>query len=409
MEMMIAERSYGWVIVVAGGLIGCIAAGAMFALAVYLQPIALNTGWSRAEISLAMTLVFIVMGVSGFAWGMASDRFGARPVVLTGAVLLSLGLVIASQATSSLMFQLAYGGLVGAAGGAFFAPIMATTTLWFEKNLGLAVSLVSAGMGMAPLTLSPLTAVLISNYGWRTAMFIVAILVLAVIIPAALFIRRPRKPAVAAQAAASSQLVQEQGNLLGALKTPHFIAIAIAYFFCCGAHSGPIFHTISYAEMCGISSLAAVSIYSVEGLSGLGGRLLLGFAADRFGAKRILIVGLAVQAVVIASYIYVNQLEQFYAMAVILGAAYGGVMPLYAVLARGYFSPGIMGGVLGAATMASSLGMSFGPVAGGWLFDTFGDYAWMYLGSGAAGLAAFIIAFSFPKPTQSIGERPQPA
>jgi MFS family permease len=408
MEKIIAERSYGWVIVVAGGLIGCVAAGAMFALAVYLQPIALNTGWSRAEISVAMTLVFIVMGVSGFAWGMASDRFGARLVVMTGAVLLSLGLMAASQASSPLTFQLAYGVLVGAAGGAFFAPIMATTTLWFEKNLGLAVSLVSAGMGMAPLTLSPLTAVLIDQHGWRTAMFIVSIVVLAVIIPAALLIRRPAKPAPAPRAVDAGPAPPEQGSLLAALRSPHFIAIAIAYFFCCGAHSGPIFHTISYAEMCGISSLAAVSIYSVEGLSGLGGRLLLGVAADRFGAKRILIVGLAVQAVVIAGYTQVNQLGQFYAMAVVLGAAYGGVMPLYAMLARGYFSPGIMGGVLGAAVMASSLGMSFGPVAGGWLFDTFGDYAWMYLGSAAAGLAAFIIAFSFPKPKFNVGQ-PQAA
>jgi MFS family permease len=67
-----------------------------------------------------------------------------------------------------------------------------------------------------------------------------------------------------------------------------------------------------------------------------------------------------------------------------------------------------MGGVLGAAVMASSLGMSFGPVAGGWLFDTFGNYAWMYLGSAAAGLAAFVIAFSFPKPKFNVGQ-PQPA
>src|SRR6185503_12054877 len=114
---------------------------------------------------------------------------------------------------------------------------------------------------------------------------------------------------------------------------------------------------------------------------------------------RILIAGLLVQAVVIAGYTQVNQLGQFYAMAVVLGAAYGGVMPLYAVLARGYFSPSIMGGVLGAATMASSLGMSFGPVAGGWSYDRFGDYSWLYLGSAAVGLAAAAIAIFFPKPT----------
>ena len=71
--------NYGWVIVAAGAVITCMAVGSLFALAVYLQPIAENTGWSRAQISSAMTLVFVVMGVSGFIWGMASDRFGARP------------------------------------------------------------------------------------------------------------------------------------------------------------------------------------------------------------------------------------------------------------------------------------------------------------------------------------------
>src|SRR5690242_16421270 len=109
------HKSYGWVIVAAGGLIGCVAAGAMFSLAVYLQPIADDTKWSRAEISSAMTLVFVVMGVSGFFWGSASDRFGARPVVLCGAVLLGLGLAAASQASSPLFFQIAYGLGVGAA------------------------------------------------------------------------------------------------------------------------------------------------------------------------------------------------------------------------------------------------------------------------------------------------------
>ena len=119
-------------------------------------------------------------------------------------------------------------------------------------------------------------------------------------------------------------------------------------------------------------------------------------------AKPILIVGLLEQALVIGAYVEARELQDFYALAVILGACYGGTMPLYAALARGYFSPRIMGGVLGAATMASSVGMSFGPVAGGWAYDHFGDYAWLYLGSAAAGLAAVAIAFAFPKPTMPI-------
>jgi MFS family permease len=76
-------------------------------------------------------------------------------------------------------------------------------------------------------------------------------------------------------------------------------------------------------------------------------------------------------------------------------------MPLYAVLARQYFSPLIMGGVLGAATMASSIGMSFGPLAGGWAFDTYGTYAWLYIGSAIVGLGAVIIALGFSKPSVS--------
>ena len=144
--------------------------------------------------------------------------------------------------------------------------------------------------------------------------------------------------------------------------------------------------------------MAAVSIYSVEGLAGLGGRVLFGILGDRFGAKPVLIAGLLVQAFVIAAYVKATQLQDFYVLAIILGASYGGTMPLYAALARDYFSPRIMGGVLGAATMASSIGMSFGPVAGGWAYDQFGDYAWLYLGSAAAGLAAAAIALAFPKP-----------
>jgi MFS family permease len=406
-------RSYGWVIVGAGALISCVVAGAIFALAVYLDPIGKDTGWSRAEISSAMTLVFLVMGVSGFAWGTASDRFGARIVVLAGTVLLGLGLAIASQASSPIVFQLSYGVLVGAAGGAFFAPIIATTTLWFEKNLGLAVSLVSAGFGVAPLTLSPLTAWLIGEYGWRNAMLFVAVLVVVAIAPAAFLIRRPREaergqPNSAAHGA-PAHATETGGGLLKALKSPQFIALAAAYFFCCGAHSGPIFHTISFAITCGVAPMAAVSIYSVEGLAGLGGRLLFGVLADRVGVKRVLIAGLLIQAVVIAAYVQARELEQFYALAVVLGMAYGGVMPLYAVLARGYFGTSIMGGVLGAATMASSLGMSFGPVAGGWVYDQFGDYGWLYLGSAAVGLAAAAIAFGFPKPTLRLEERAAPA
>ena len=402
------ERHYGWVIVAAGALITCVAMGALFALPVYLAPIATETGWTRAGISGAMTIGFVVMGVAGFIWGMLTDRIGARPVVMIAAVMLGVGLFLASRSTDLLMFQIAYGGLVGASGGAFFAPLMATTVGWFEKNRSLAVSLVSLGAGVAPMIVTPLATVLIAAQGWRTAMMLTAIIATALIVPAGLLIRR----APDAQAAAPSPLTdvapQEPPprNAFAALRTPQFIVLAATFFFCCAAHSGPIFHTVSYAMLCGASALAAASIYSVEGIAGLFGRLVFGISADRLGVKRVLVAGLALQAIGIYLYIYVSEINQFYMLAVVLGMAYGGVMPLYSVLARDYFGPHVMGTVLGAATMVSSIGMAFGPVGGGWLYDTYGTYHWLYIASAAVGVMAAIIALTFPPPRRDVTAGP---
>ena len=382
---------------------GCVAIGAMFSLAVFLAPMSAETGWSRAGISFAMTINFLVMAFGSFGWGAASDRWGARIVTLIGAVLLGLALVLASRATSLGQFQLTFGILVGLSASAFFAPMIATVTGWFETRRNLAVSLVSAGMGMAPLTISPLASWLITHYGWREAMFYIGVLAWILVIPASLAVRRP--PVAPAAPAAAADATPRENTVSQALTSPQFLVLGFTFFLCCAAHSGPIFHVVSYAMWCGLGSMAAVSVYSVEGLAGLGGRLLLGVLADRFGAKRVLICALAVQAIVIAAYLKVNELGEFYALAVIFGIAYGGGMPLYASLARDYFGQRIMGTVFGAATMLSSLGMAFGPVAGGWVFDHFNNYAWLYVGSAAVATGAVLLAFLFPKPAPLHAQR----
>jgi len=185
--------------------------------------------------------------------------------------------------------------------------------------------------------------------------------------------------------------------------------LAMTYFFCCGAHSGPIFHTVSYAMLCGLAPMAAVTIYSVEGLAGLGGRLLLGVAGDRFGVKPVLVSGLLIQAFAAGTYLFARELDQFYAVAIVFGMAYGGVMPLYAVLAREYFGTRILGSVMGAAILVSALGMSAGPLIGGWLYDTYGSYGLLYIGSFAVGLGAAAIALAFPPQPSRARPRLQPA
>ena len=394
---------YRWVIVAAGALMGCVAAGTMFSLAIFLQPIADATGWSRAGISMAMTINFLVMGPAGFMWGALTDKFGPLPVMLAGAILGGTGLAIASHATSLLEFQIVYGVIVGLAAGSVFAPMMATVTGWFETQRSLAVSLVSAGMGVAPMVISPFAAWLLTQYDWRTAQFIIAILAWVVMIPMSLLVRR----APAQKAAATGALpADDDGMTVGqALRTPQFIVIAATFFCCCATHSGPIFHTVSYAITCGIAPIAAVTIYSIEGLAGLGGRIAFGFGGDRFGAKNAIVVGLLIQAVAAAGYFFVGRLGEFYLVAVIFGFAYGGVMPLYAVLMRENFPLWMLGTVMGAAVMVSTLGMALGPVAGGWIYDNYASYAWLYIGSAGIGFGAVLIAMMF-KPAIRLGKPP---
>jgi MFS family permease len=391
-----------WLVVAAGGLMGCVAVGALFALAVVMPPMAADTGWSRAGISGAMTLAFLAMGLAGFGWGALSDRIGPRPVVMAGAVLIGLANVLASRATSLLEFQLLYGLLMGAAASSFFVPVMANTAAWFDEHRSLAVSLVSAGVGVAPLTLSPLVAWLVTHHDWRTTQAIVGVGSWIVLLPAALLMRRaPILSAAAAREPAGRTPAAPAPRVGEALRSRAFIVLALTFFACCATHSGPIFHTVSYAIVCGLPTLTAVTVYSMEGLAGLGGRVLFGLAGDRFGAKPVLVAGLAIQAFGAGAYALVSQITGFYAVAFVFGMAYGGVMPLYAVLARDHFSPRILGTVLGAAAMVSSLGMALGPAIGGWLFDRFGSYAPMYVGSFAIGLGAAAIALAFPRTPSS--------
>jgi len=395
------EKNYRWVIVAAGGLMGCVAIGAMFSLAIFLGPIVQDTGWSRAAVSSAMSLNFITMGLGAFAWGWASDRWGARIVVTIGAALLGLALVLASRATDLVVFQLTYGVLVGFSASAFIAPMIATVMGWFTTQRALAVSLVSAGMGAAPMTVSPLAQWLVSEYGWRPAMLIVGIGAWLITLPATLLVRPPPVSQEAAEAGSPPSRGRQE-EMWKALRSPQFIVLGLTFFACCAAHAGPIFHMVSYAMVCGIGPMAAVSIYSVEGLAGLGGRVLFGVAADKLGTKRVLIFGLLVQATAIATYVYVRELKEFYSLAIVFGAAYGGVMPLYSVLARDYFRQEVMGSVLGAAMMLSSIGMAAGPLVGGWVYDHYNSYTWMFLGSALVGFGAVAIAFAFPKPRGAV-------
>ena len=201
----------------------------------------------------------------------------------------------ASFTTSLIAFQLFFGLVVGASCAAIFAPMMAAVTGWFDTHRSLAVSLVSAGMGMAPMTMAPFAAWLISHHDCRTSMQVIAGYVAVTMIPLSILVRTP--PALENGAGhGGDRPAGINVPRARALRSPQFIVLVLTNFFCCATHSGPIFHTVSYAVTCGIPIIAATTIYSVEGLSGMFGRIAFGLMGDRFGAKRVLVSGLLLQA-----------------------------------------------------------------------------------------------------------------
>jgi MFS family permease len=390
------RSSYGWVVVGAAALITCIGIGALFSLGIFLKPIEETMGWSRTGISTIALLNWIFMGVGSFVWGALCDRYGGRVVALAGGVLLGLGLVLSSQVTTLWQLQLTFGGLVGFAVGAFYAPLTATVTRWFTAYRGLAVALVSAGIGVGVLVISPLSRWIISVADWRIAMLVLGDLSWLIIIPTALLIRE--QPAGGVGGAPMATPATADMSAAEVWRAPQFWLIALTHFACCAAHSGPIFHMVTHAIDQGVTAMTAATVLSVSGLASVIGRIGTGLLADRIGAKRTLVIFLALQAVIVALYLFAHDAFAFYGLALVFGASYGGVMPLYALLTREYFGDKVMGTAYGGVFLISTLGMGLGSFAGGWLFDQLGSYAWLFITSAAVGVLAGLLALCFQGP-----------
>jgi len=272
------------------------------------------------------------------------------------------------------------------AAGAFYAPLTTTVTRWFTANRGLAVALVSAGTGLGTFIVAPLTRWLISSYDWRLAMLILGDIVWLVIIPLGFLVR----DAPGEGAGPTDQDVP----VAKIFRSPQFWLIALTHFTCCVAHSGPIFHMVTHAMDQGVPGMAAATLLGVSGLASLIGRVLSGIVADRWGSKPTLITMLALQAPAIFLYLFISSVTGFYALVIVFGVAYGGVMPMYALLTREYFGARAMGTAYGAIFMLQAIGMGLGAYGGGWFYDHLGTYAWLF--GSATAVAAVAILFALP-------------
>jgi sugar phosphate permease len=401
---------YGWVIVATALTIISLGMGLMFSLGVFMEPLESAMGWSRGQIGQANLSGWIAFGVSAFVFGLLSDRVGTRVVVRIGAGMLGCGMLGLSQMRHLWQFYLLYGLLVGGAVGAFNVPLTSMVTRWFITRRGLVVALANCGIGLGGVLFAPLSRSLIISFDWRATFFFYGIFVWAVVLPLTLLLRdRPEDMGLlpyggrAAETVAAPVHPSTPYTFTQVLAIPAFWVIALVHFFCCAAHSGPIFHMVSAVIDAGVDKLAAASVFAMSSFASLPGRLGTGLLADRFGSKNILVTWLMMQAIAVLLYLFVDDFAGFATLGLYFGISYGGVMPLYAVVAREYFGARALGASYGAIFGLSCLGMGLGGWLGGRLFDSLGTYNSLYVLSFVFGCAGALLAFWLRAPGQ-----PQP-
>jgi len=394
---------YGWVVLAAGIAMIMVGVALIFSLAVFLPPLEEELGWSRSLISGIALVNWLVFGIGAFTWGTLSDRIGTRRVVSAGAGLLGAAMLLSSQATSAWHLYAAFGVLGAAGASAFYVPLSAMAIRWFAARRGLALGLVNAGMGLGIMIGPPLARALITALGWRATFAVFAALTWSVALavvgrlydrPADVGLREYGHGAAAFRPATPS-LAFEPGQ---ALRHPAFWLIALVHFCCCAAHSGPIFHMVAHAMDLGVGKMAAAGMLGLSGGVSIGGRIGAGLLADRFGAKPALVGMLILQAVTLSGYLAAEGELPLFAVAVAFGFAYGGAMPLYALVTREYFGERVIGTAFGGIFFVSAVGMGLGAFAGGWLHDVLGSYWTLHLSSMLIGVAGVVAALGLRAP-----------
>jgi MFS family permease len=404
---------YGWVIVVASTLVSAFSWGTLYAFGVFFKPIIAEFGWSRAATSGTFSLNMIIYGLSSILMGGLSDRYGPRRIVSWGGILIGLGTFLSSRINVVWQLYLFYGLIMGMGMGASYVPLMGVASRWFLKRRGLAIGIVMAGVGLGTLMMSPLAQFLISRLGWRNAYQIIGVLDCLIILAAAgTMVGDPRQKGKLPygqilsnmQAGSEDPLKKEKIDVEMSLsfqqakKTGSFwVLLAVNFLWYLNLYM-VLVHMVPYATDKGIPPVEAAGSLALLGACSIVGKITMGRVSDRIGGKATIAISFILQALGTFLLISVKSLFTIYAFAALFGFAYGGVTPQQAKITGEIFGTASMGSILGVIVFSGSIGGSFGPFLGGFIFDTLGSYRLAFGLAAMALLIAFGLTFMLQKP-----------
>lgn len=416
---------YGWVIVAVTFVTIGFGVNARTAFSLLFPPILQEFGWSRGVTAGAFSFGFVVSACLSPLMGKLMDKAGPRAVMELGTALMGAGLLLAPLTSQPWHLYLSIGVLVGGgsvclgySGQSLFLPN------WFVRRRGMALGIAFAGVGVGSVTLLPWMQSMIAHVGWRTACWTLGLLLLVVLAPINLLLRkRPEDMGLlpdgdgARHAAAQpppSNIVDPvwaatDWTLGRALCTARFWWIALGYF--CGLYVwyAVQVHQTKYLTEIGVSPAAAAWALGFVSLAGLPGGIILGHLSDRVGREwvwGIANLGFAFCFLALLALGYYPSMVLVYAMVIVQGVLGYGLTSVMGAIVAEIFQGAHFGTIFGTVMMTALAGGAAGPWVTGVLHDLFGDYnAAFWLAIAFSALSAFAIGQAAPRKVRVVSGR----
>jgi len=377
---------YAWIVIAIAAFMHMAGGSIRQAFGVLVVPLQENMGWSPASVTLAYSMASIIGALLAPISGMATDRFGARKVIMVGILFFFFGAMITGAASQVWHIWISYGICLGVAQSCFNVPILTTATYWFRKRLGLGIGLLQASHGLGPAAMAILVSVLIATVDWKAAFWLIGVAGTITMLGLIIFFRgHPSDMGLRPYGAPASDPVHKkrdpvaEGMRAKAFRvsmqgTTTFWKLVTVHFLGCTGHAIVIIYIIPIAIAEGIDAVPAAGILSTLAAVSVATRFLTPVTADYLGAKRTMATMFVVQGLPVLMLFWTHELWQFYLFAVVFGLGYGGEGSAFPIINRQYFGRGPMGRSFGWQQAGAGMGMALGGWIGGALFALSGSY-----------------------------------
>jgi MFS family permease len=384
-----------------------VAYGLFFSFSIFFVPLIQEFRWSRGLTAGAMSVSAIVQGLFAPLAGVLADRFGPRPMIITGVLLLAGASALASTIQAPWHLYL-YTGVLGALGlvALGWVPMGLLLSRWFQARRGRMAGVAFSGMGFGVFVIGPVTQWLIAATSWRTASLILGLAALVVLLPLVLWGIRdpaPREAPAADRArvaggADTATPARPDATLRDALRSPTFWALFAAYFFTPLAVFPVATHAVAFAVDQGYPPMLAASAYGSMGLMSTVGRAGFGVLADRLGGPLAATLSFGCTAGGAAALLALEAIPGvgwLIVFAVLFGLGFGARGPIITAIASEWFAGRRFGVIYGVLNLGNGLAGAIGPWFGGVVHDVSGSYRIAFIASivfCACGSACFWLA-----------------